>query len=511
MRSLLLSFILFSSLNAETARNKIFFQPNTTQIFTELYQAHGLLDPPARTFFEEALYLDQSIPPGVVPLQPSNEVIFNHADEVLSEFHRNVKDLELYVDPNMPKPFFYTASGSKHLIVALVYAMAMSEPNKKFLFVEQAPYYSGHSNAVNIFRYPNARFVSFHDVSELKPAPDEILVEFVTSPNNPDGKFRKPLTDAKIIIADFVFASSAFGMDGTGYLNNNLAWIKEARAQGKHIFSFNSASKQFGKTGTRVGYIWYPSYDTYAALIFDKFFDYIASSTVAGGSTGLAEFLNLIKAFNDLPDHGKALREEANKSLIKRHELVSQEILAHYPGSTVTSIPGSPTFFAKIKDPRIPEKQAWEVLASDFDVSVNNAAPMGESNEFIRMNLSGLAQGIVDFLNRLAGENKYKVQDVLLTSAHECSSSIVSTSYFVRPGDCLLSVDAAWGPVDIQLSPFFGYDVTEVIIRKIDPSEHPVTIKTDTTTHTLKTYGESINAKWTTEWELITEKAPALL
>ncbi len=503
-----LFFLLLCS--TAMADDKIFFQPNTTQIFTELYQAHGLLDPPSRTFFEEALYLDQSVPPGLIPLQPSNEVIFGHADDVLSNFHRNVKDLELYVDPSKPKPFFYTASGSKHLIVALVFAIAMSEPNKKFLFVEQAPFYSGHSNAVNLFHFPNARFVSFHDVSELKPAPDEILVEFVTSPNNPDGKFRKPQTDAKILIGDFVFASSAFGMDGTGYLNNNLAWVREARSSGKHLFSFNSASKQFGKTGTRVGYIWYPLYDDYAALIFDKFFDYIASSTVAGGSTGLAEFLNLIKAFADLPDHGKALRDEANKSLMKRHELVEKEILHRYPGSLVTSIPGSPTFFAKIKDKRIPEKQAWEVLAEDFDVSVNDASTMGESKEFIRMNISGYSVGIVDFLNRLAGEKKYKISDVLLTSAHECSSRIVTGTYYVRPGDCLVSVDASRGPVDIHLTPFFAYDVTEVTIKKIDSSENPVTVRTDKASHVLKVAGESIKAKWSLTWEWIEEKVPAL-
>lgn len=505
MRLLFLSLCLFSSLNADT----VFFQPNTTQIFTELYQVHGLLDPPARTFFDQALYLDQSIPPGVVPLQPSNQVIFGHADEVLSDFHRSVHDLELYVDPSKPKPFFYTASGSKHLIVALVYAIAMTEPNKKFLFVEQAPFYSGHASAVTLFNYPNARFVSFHDVSELKPAPDEILVEFVTSPNNPDGKFRKPLTDAKIILGDFVFASSAFGIDGTGYLNNNLAWVKEERAKGKTIFSFNSASKQFGKTGTRVGYIWYPVHDTYAASIFNKFFGYISTSTVAGGSTGLADFLNLIKAFSDLPDHAAALREEANKSLIKRHELIEKELLNRYPGSQVTSIPGSPTFFAKIKDARIPATHAWEVISKDFDVVVNSGLTMGETDEFIRMNISGYSQGIVEFLNRLAGEKKYKNEDVLLTTAHECHPFIVNASYFVRPGDCLVSVDASKGPVDIHLSPFFGYDATEVTIKKIDSSEHPVIIKTGKSTFNLKTLNESINAKWTNEWELVTEKVLA--
>ncbi|MBS0652462.1 MAG: hypothetical protein JSR39_02930 [Verrucomicrobia bacterium] len=208
----------------------IYLQPNTAQLFTELYQAYGLLNPPAKTIIESALYLDQSTYPSILPMQPSNQAIFDHASGVLSEFHRRVGDLELYLDPHNPKPFFYTAAGSKQLIVALVYGIVMSEPQKKFLFVEQAPFYSGHPNAVTeLFNYPNARFQAFHDPAEIKLEPGEVLVEFVTSPNNPDGKFRKPLTDASIIIADFVFASSAFGSNGTGYIEENIEWIREAR------------------------------------------------------------------------------------------------------------------------------------------------------------------------------------------------------------------------------------------------------------------------------------------
>lgn len=400
----------------EEKRPIVYLQPNITQIFTELYQAYGLLNLPARTFFDEAIYLDQSTPETILPLQPSNQVVFDHASKVLSEFHGRVHDLELYVDPTKPKPFFYTANGSKHLIVALVYGIIMSKPNKKFLFVEQIPYYSGHPGAVSIFKYPNARFLGFHDPSEVKPEPGEVLVEFVTSPNNPDGKFRKPQTNAQIILADFVFASSAFGSDGTGYLDKNIEWIRQARAQGKHVFSFNSASKQFGKTGARCGYIWYPMDDSYAKLIFSKFFGFIESSTVAAGTMGLAEFLDLIKAFLDLPDNGKSLRDDCRKSLSKRHVLVEKEILLRYPGSTVISIPGSPTFFSKIKDPRIPNKKASDVIMDDVATAVNHGEPMGENNEFIRLNLSGSSSNLVTFLNRLAGQKKYGIQDVLFIS-----------------------------------------------------------------------------------------------
>ena len=518
VQTLLLMCILFCSsyVNAESvkgnqeiksdpSRTVIYFQPNTTQLFTELYQAYGFLNPPSRTVFEDALYLDQSIPPSVTPLQPSNQAIFDHTSQVLSDFHKRVNDLELYIDPNKPTPFFYTAAGSKHLIVALVYSIAMSEPNKKFLFVEQAPLYSGHPNAVSgIFHYPNARFFSFHDPSEIQLEPDEVLVEFVTSPNNPDGKFRKPLTNAQIIIADFVFASSAFGIDGTGYLDKNIEWVRQARAQGKHLFSFNSASKQFGKTGARCGYIWFPLYDTYAASIFNKFFTFISSSTVGGGTTGLEEFLNLIEVFLTLPDTGKALRNDANKSLLRRHELVETELLRHYPGSTVLSIPGSPTFFAKIKDSRIPHQQAWEVIFEDLGIVVNKGEPMGESNEFIRINLSGYSEGLVECLNRLVGHKKYKKEDVLFVSTQTCPHTMVvameapNTAYIANPNNCLVDADTSKGPMELLCPPFIGYDASSVItIRKIDSSEHPLVVKAKEFTATVNKAGETLHVQWT--------------
>lgn len=486
------------------SRPKIYLQPNTTQIFTELYQEYGLQSPMQRTFFEDALYLDQSIPPTKIPLQPANEAIFDHASEVLKEFHKRMKDFELYVNPQEAKPFFYTAVGSKHLIVALVYGIAMSQPDKKFLFVEQAPYYSGHSNAVNgIFQYPNAQFLAFHDPSEITVEPGVVLVEFVTSPNNPDGKFRKPMTNAQIIIADFVFASSAFGSDGTGYVEKNIEWVRQARTEGKHVFSFNSASKQFGKTGTRCGYIWYPLNDSYAASIFNKFFGFISSSTVAGGSSGLAEFLNLIKAFLDLPDGGKALREDARKSLAARHELVEKEFIKRYPGSLVLSIPGSPTFFAKVHDPRTPNKMASDLLLEDFDVVVNNGEPMGESNEFIRLNLSGYSEILVEFLNRLVGQKEYKVADLLFSSVNECATSTVVAEerkkiiYAAHPGDCRINVDALKGPVEIQLTPFIDYLGSKTItVSKIDSSDHLIDVVGRGIKLTLKKKGDSAEVQW---------------
>ena len=493
----------------EAARQVLYFQPNTTQIFTELYQAYGLLYPPQKTFFEKALYLDQSIPPFTQPLQPSNQAIFDHANRLLGEFHKRVGDYELYVDPKQPKPFFYTALGSKQLIVALVYAIALSEPEKKFLFVEQIPFYSGHPNAVTgLFTYPNARFQAFHDPAEIKKQPGEHLVEFVTSPNNPDGKFRKPLTEAEILIADFVFASSAFGEKGKDHQEDNIAekniaWVRKAREQGKHLFAFNSASKQFGMTGTRCGYIWYPLYDPYAASIFNKFFQFISYSTVAGSTSGLADFLNLIEAFLQMPDAGAALRRDAHRSLIKRHELIAGTLKAAYPGSLVSSIPGSPTLFAQLKDKRIPQKKAADLLLEDWGIVVNTGEPMGGTPAHIRMNLSGYSEDLAEFLNRLSGEEKYKAQDLLLVSKSSCSHRTLAsqkkqkTTYVVNPGDCFIHADASKGVIELLLSPFIDYKASlPVTIRKEDESNHPVIIVADPFSIVLRKPQESAQLEW---------------
>ena len=222
------------------------------------------------------------------------------------------------MNPKKSDYIFSPSNGSLQIIFALVYAIANSEPDKKFLFVEKIPFYSFHEHAINYRPYANARFQGFKDPSEIKPNSNETVVEFVTSPNNPDGEFRKPYTDAKIIIADFVFASPSFGSDGTGYIKENLLWISKARTEGKHVFAFNSVSKALGRPGSRLGYMWFPMSDPYAKSIFRNFFSYEWKLTVGTSTPGVADSLNLISALLALPDAGQALRTDAFKNNSKK-------------------------------------------------------------------------------------------------------------------------------------------------------------------------------------------------
>lgn len=158
-------------------------------------------------------------------------------------------------------------------------------------------------------------------------------------------------------------------------------------------------------------------HDNYAKSIFKNFFGFISSSTVAGGTIGLANFLDLIQVFLGMPDAGKTLRQDAKKSLIERHTLVAKEFSNRYPGSTILSVPGSPTFFAKVLDKRIPNKKASDILLEDLNISVNSGDTMGETNEFIRLNLCGYSESLKELLNRLARQKKYTTKEVFFSSA----------------------------------------------------------------------------------------------
>ncbi|QMT60530.1 aminotransferase class I/II-fold pyridoxal phosphate-dependent enzyme [Legionella sp. PC997] len=494
-----LLFVLFTaSVNASDPL--IYMRPNETPMFTELYQRYGLLNPPAVHVYDSSVYLGQ---PGENSLLiPSSIAFFNDVDETLRAYHARIGNKELFLDPHETKYSFCPSNGSLQIIFALVYAIAATEPQKNFLFVEKIPFYSFHEHAVNYRPYPNARFQGFNDPSEVKPKPDEILVEFVTSPNNPDGKFRKPYTQANIIIADLVFSSPTYGSDGTGYIKENIDWLSKARNEGKHVLAFNSVSKALGRPGYRLGYMWFPMSDAYAASIFHNFFSYVWKLTTGESTPGVAEALNLMSALVALPDGGQALRTDAFNTIVKRHNLVKTEMLKRYPGTEVISIPGSPTFFAKLNSPGIPNMTGEQVLLQDLNVAVDNGNSMGATDAFVRINLCGYSGDLAQFLNRLAQANKYKENELLVTSANHCKHRTIHSNenfvYVANPDDCIIDVDAADANVEIVLPQFINYQKSNLIsIKKIDNSIHSVTVKSNQLTKSLKGKNEQLQMQWT--------------
>lgn len=480
----------------------LYLQPNTTQLFTELYKHYGLLNNPQLNVIERAPYLNQTGAPTPFPLQPADQAILNRTEALLKEFHTRSGNLDLFLEPGNQESFFYTANGSIQIIYALVYAIATTFPNQNFLFVEKIPFYPGHHAAVALlFHYPNVRWQGFRDPSEITLLPGETLIEFVTSPNNPDGVFRKPETNANTIIADFVFASSTYG-DGAGYLDANLAWVNEARVSGKNVFSFNSASKQFGKTGCRCGYLWFPLNQTFSSTIFPQFFNFISLSTIGSGTSGLSEFLNLITALLEQKGAGRLLRKDAHASLVKRYHILNKEILRRYPGSINISVSGSPALFIHLSDPRIPKTSASAIIFEDTRSSVSGGTAFGENAEFFRVSLTGYSGELAEFANRLAGFKKYRADDFFKSSVNVCPSVKIDGSrgekirYVANPNNCVIKADASRGEIVIELPDFIDYNLISITIKKTDRSKHQVKVKSRTFTRILTKKSPQIEVQW---------------
>ncbi len=64
----------------------LYLRPNTTQLFTELYQKYGLLNNPPLNVIERVLYLDQVGAPTPFPLQPADRAILDYAESILQQF-----------------------------------------------------------------------------------------------------------------------------------------------------------------------------------------------------------------------------------------------------------------------------------------------------------------------------------------------------------------------------------------------------------------------------------------
>jgi len=458
---------------------------NVSQIFTELYKRYGILSNPDLDVFENSLYLEG--------LQSSS--IKSRMNTSLQEYHQTEGTLELYVDPQKDiktETIFVAGCGSTQLYKGLVYAIATTFPERQFLFVQKIPYFSGHQDAVEkVFPYSNAKYQGYKDPKEVKHNPRVTIIEFVTSPNNPNGEFREPETNPDVIFGDFVFASSSFGMDGTGYLAQNKKWLREARLNGKCILSYNSASKQFGHTGDRLGYMWFPMYNAFASAIFPQLNNFIAT-TVGTNLYGSSHFLNLLPS---LVKYGIPLRKDANESLRRRFMILRNALKERYPGTKVVTVPGSPTLFTRIKDKRITSgsKTASEVILEDTNVEVAKGSFYGENDQYVRINIMAFSQDLATFANRLVGKEKYSKHQMLISDKRLpeaipiCGKGQKTVEYIANPNDRIIKVDASEGDVIIVLPQFLGFEPSmrlriersDTVSAVEDPSPHKVEIVSD--------------------------------
>lgn len=138
-----------------------------------------------------------------------------------------------------PSTRIVTGCGSTQVILGIIYAMIMHY--KKVRFYEQIPYPPIHKDLVNL--------CGQEWTTNVNTIFNQPHIEFVTSPNNPDGSLRGPISSARVVLWDAVYAWPWYGYT----LSQVVSHMKKV-CDGKISIPIFSFSKSLGLAGERVGY-----------------------------------------------------------------------------------------------------------------------------------------------------------------------------------------------------------------------------------------------------------------
>ena len=501
---------------------RIILGPNIGHLFTEIYMRYGILTPPKSHVYEQGVYPFSNKLAGQPKITSINSM--RDLEAIVQRFHETQANLELFKDPRLSpptlgttdptdnSPYFHIENGSTTIMAQLVNGFSVTYPAIHFIVVTKIPYYDGIQLAIQVtpptLTYPNVTFLPINSAADVPIlGPNDMLIEWVTSPNNPDGKFNAPITNARIIFADFVFAAYSVGPNADGYIPQNLQWVRQARAAGKTLLTYGSASKAFGREGFRVGYMWYPIYDSlFTPTVADNMFNFEDIINSGSSLKGAEEFANLLTTLLETPNCGILLQKDVNESVKRRYDLLALELLTKYPGTLVQSVRGMHVFLAKHPNPTVNFRN---LILTDTNVRGNTGDNYGLTNDYVRINLTNFSLDFATFLNRLAGYPKYSLNDTLVFSECVCNEKLIqnenkvfctpqTTTYYVNPDDCQIYVDAKYGPVTIIFPDFNDLSSSKVItVERIDKeSNNKVVLVSKYFKYELNCKGDKMNFQW---------------
>ncbi len=186
------------------------------------------------------------------PITLRNEYSLNgikKLEEYIRQFHT-----ELAPHINLENKELIFGIGATQLIHAVMYALCIKHGQKisnnhkslsipPLYFTHQLPGYLGVKEWIDLTNSFNAKWIACEDAKNI---PSENLVEFVSSPNNPNGKILTPITRAKTIVYDRVNYWPF-------YMTHSQNIYKENTLSHDAISIF-SLPKILSFSGSRVGY-----------------------------------------------------------------------------------------------------------------------------------------------------------------------------------------------------------------------------------------------------------------
>ncbi|PON52681.1 Trytophan aminotransferase [Parasponia andersonii] len=289
-------------------------------------------------------------------------------------------------------------AGSTQLLNAAVHALASQNSSSPAKVVASSPYFQLYKTQTEFFQSRDFEFAGEASMWKNKTNSTTQFIEFVTSPNNPDGKLTKAVLQGPNAKAIF---------DRVYYWPH---YIPISAPADDDIMVF-SISKLTGHAGTRFG--WAVVKDE---AVYERMVSYIQENTMGVSRDAQLRVFQLIKAILQGKGKGKEIFDFAYKTMSKRWERLSKTLSVTSLFSIEKMGAQYCNFFHKVRHPspayawlkceREEDKDCNAVLEA-ANITGRKGSAFGAEDRFARLSLIRSQDDfdlLIDRLNKLAYE-----------------------------------------------------------------------------------------------------------
>ncbi|KAL6984258.1 hypothetical protein U1Q18_017635 [Sarracenia purpurea var. burkii] len=302
---------------------------------------------------------------------------YNDHSSISEELQRRIQELHSAVGNAVTAGrFIVFGAGSTQLLNAAVHALSLANPSLPAGVVATPPFYPAYKTQTDFFRSMDYKFVG--DASLWKNVTDVNMniIEFVTSPNNPDCQLKKSVVESPY----------AKTIHDHAYYWPHFTAIPAPADEDLMIFTL---SKLTGHAGSRFGW----------ALIKDEALYKTMSTYVTQNSLGVSHdtqlvALKLIKSV--LQENGREIFDFGFQTMRSRWENLKTVLSASKRFSVQEIEPQFCTFYQKVRGPspayawlkceREEDKECYQVLRA-AGIEGRDGNKFGAYSQYVRLSL----------------------------------------------------------------------------------------------------------------------------
>ncbi|KAI3914297.1 hypothetical protein MKW92_037375 [Papaver armeniacum] len=298
---------------------------------------------------------------------------------ISKELERHIRKLHGMVgNANSTGKFMVFGAGSTQLLNAAIYALSPQDPPSPTRIVGSIPFFPVYKSQTEFYNSKNFEWEGDTSIWKKKLLPPSVnFIEFVTSPNNPDGKLKDPVLRQ---------GQSVKTINDHAYYWPHYTAIQAPANEDLMIFTL---SKLTGHGSSRFG--WALIKDQ---LVYEKFLNYMLLNSMGVSRDTQLRALKLLKV---LLGDGKEFFEFGHRTTRTRWESLNKVISTSKRFSLQKLIPGYSTYFRNITAPspayawikceKEEDENCYEALLRDGGIIGRSGSFFNAENRYVRLSL----------------------------------------------------------------------------------------------------------------------------